>query len=379
MRLGCATLRKMPRPVLLLSLMLDQGGSERQLTEMALALDRNRYQPHVGTFRAWGMRAEELRAAGVPVLDLAVRSFRSMGALRAAWMLRGYIRKQGIELVHAFDAPLTVFSTPVTRYLTRAAMVSSQRGHRALTPEFRRLLRFTDSRVDAIVVNCDYLKRHLTEDEAVAERRIEVCFNGVNLARFPATVPQRPAALAGARTVIGTLCALRPEKGLLILLEAFARLDPQKQGLKLAVVGSGLQRETLIQCAHQLGIAGECIFEPATADIAPWLKAMDIFVMPSYEEAFSNALMEAMACRCAVVATNVGGNPELVDASRGLLVPPGEPDAMAGALQQLVADTTMREQVADAGNRFVRENLARERAASRLADIYDRVLSNRRR
>lgn len=175
---------KSPHPVLLLARELHGGGSERQLAEIALGLDRSRFEPYAGTFRPTGLRADQLRAEGVPVIHFPVKSFRSRGALTGAWNLARFIRGHGIRLVHAFDAPLAVFSTPVTRYLTRAAMLTSQRGDRALTPEYRRLLRWTDRRVDGIVVNCEYLKRHLIEDEGVRESLVQVCRNGIDLERF---------------------------------------------------------------------------------------------------------------------------------------------------------------------------------------------------
>src|SRR5579871_6556994 len=157
---------------------LHGGGSERQLAEIALGLDRSRFTPYAGTFHLSGLRADQLRAAGVPVIHFPVTSFRSFGALAGAWNLASFIRAQKIRLVHAFDAPLAVFATPVVRYLTRAAMLTSQRGNRDLTPEYRRLLGWTDRRADAIVVNCDYLKRHLIDDERVRESVVHVCRNG---------------------------------------------------------------------------------------------------------------------------------------------------------------------------------------------------------
>ena len=136
----------------------------------------------------------------------------------------------------ALLAAAGVFAAPVVRFLTPAVMVSSQRGNRSLAPEYRRLLRISDRMVDAVVVNCEYLRRHLIADEHVPPRLIEVCRNGIGLARLghePA-----PQALAGARGVIGTLCALRPEKGLSTLLEAFANLRPRERDLRLAIVAS---------------------------------------------------------------------------------------------------------------------------------------------
>jgi hypothetical protein len=110
-----------------MSLELEAGGSQRQLTEIALGLDRARFDPYVGTFRAKGLREDQLRAAGVPIIHFPVYSFRSLGAIEGAWRLARFIRSRNIRLVHTFDAPLTVFATPVVRYLTSAVMLSSQR------------------------------------------------------------------------------------------------------------------------------------------------------------------------------------------------------------------------------------------------------------
>src|SRR5580700_6208209 len=126
----------MRHPVLLMARELHQGGSERQMAETALGLDRNRFEPHVGSFRPQGIRGDQLRAAGVPIIHLPVYSFRSPAAVSGLWQLARYIRRHKIRLVHTFDAPLTVYATPAVRYLTPAKMLSSQRGHRNLTPEF---------------------------------------------------------------------------------------------------------------------------------------------------------------------------------------------------------------------------------------------------
>jgi glycosyltransferase involved in cell wall biosynthesis len=370
----------MPRRVLLLSLQLDQGGSERQLAEMAIGLDRGRYAPHVGTFRPQGMRADDLHNAGVPLLHFPVPSFRSLASLKAAWRLAQFVRQNKIDLVHAFDAPLTSFATGPLRLLTRAAVVGSQRNHRALTPEYRRILRLTDRLVHRIVVNCEYVRRHLIDDEGVPPALIKVCYNGLDLARFPdQPVPARPEVLQGARRVVGTLCRLRPEKDLTTLLSAFAGLEPARNNLRLAFVGSGTEREVLERQAADLRITEQCVFEPATANIGPWLRHMDVFVMPSRDEAFSNSIMEAMACGCAVVASNVGGNPELVTHEQtGLLFRAGDVGGLRNALTRLIGDDAQRATLARNGQTFVRDNLSRRRAADRLADIYDDVLANRR-
>ena len=351
------------------------GGSERQLTEIALGLDPARFEPHVGTFRPRGLRGDQLLAAGIPVVQFPVYSFRSWAALAGVWQLRNYIHRHGIRIVHTFDAPLTTYAMPVTRYLTRAAAVSSQRGHRGLTPEYRRLLRWTDHMVRGIVVNCQYLKDHLVSDEGVPDRLIHVCYNGIDLAQFRRGTSPRPAVLPPDSFVIGVICALRPEKGLNTLVEAFAMVRSLKPCMKLVVAGSGPVLPALQRQAEAAGISADCIWEPATSEVARWLSAFDIFVLPSLNEAFSNSLMEAMACGCAVAASSAGGNPELVShGERGLLFEPGNAVALADALRQLIEDDAFRRKMASAGESFLREGFSRTASATRMGEIYEELL-----
>lgn len=364
-------------PVLLMVRELNLGGSERQMTEIALSLDRTRFEPHVGTFRPNGLRGDQLRAAGVPVVHFPVYSFRSISALAGAWNLVRYIRSHNVQLVHSFDAPLTTYAMPVTKYFTTAKAVSSQRGHRDLTPELRKFLRWTDHLVDGVVVNCQYLRRHLIDDERVPERLIHVCYNGIDLEQFYWAPAPRPASLPEDALVIGVVCALRPEKGLVTLLDAFARVRPLHKEMKLAIVGSGPTLVQLQDHAKKIGIFGHCVWESATPNVPAWLRTFDIFVLPALSEALSNSLMEAMACRCPVVASNVGGIPELVThGERGLLFEPKNVEALAEALRRLVEDAALRRSLSDAGERFIRNGFSRKASADRMAEIYEALLAS---
>jgi glycosyltransferase involved in cell wall biosynthesis len=367
-----------PVPVLLLAQELTQGGSERQLTEIAKALDRSRFAPHVGVFRPGGIRVDELRAAGVPVACFSMRSFASPQVMRAAVAMGRYTREHGIRLVHSFDTPANVFAVPVARAFGVPAVISSQRAFRELAPlPYRHLLRLTDQIADAIVVNCRALERHLITDEKVAAARIRLCYNGIDTERFSPHPGPRPEALEGASLVAGAVCALRPEKGLPTLLTAFAEARRRQPEMRLAVVGSGPVLPELLALRDRLDLAGSCIFAPTTADAAGWLRAMDIFVLPSLSEAFSNSLMEAMACGCAAVASEVGGNPELVaHGERGLLFRPRDARQLAAHLVFLAEHAEERRRLAGAGSRFVRQNFSLARAAERMAEIYTGLLQD---
>ena len=361
----------MKHRVLLMSLALDQGGTERQLTEIALGLDRTRFEPYVGSFRAYGLRADQLREAGVPVIEFPIQSFRSPAALGGIWRMMRFIRGHKISLVHAFDGPLVLYATPVTHYLTTAVMLSSQRAHRGLAPDYHKLLRWTDRLVDGIVVNCQYMKTHLTREESVPERLIRICHNGIDLSQFHPAPALRHASLPGDTFVIGVVCVLRPEKGLDILIDAFAMVRPLRPRMKLVFVGSGSELPELQRRAQEAGVFQDCVWQPATPDVAGLLRNFDIFALPSRSEALSNSLMEAMACGCPAVASNVGGNPELIEHGvRGLLFEPEKPEALAEALRCLIESPEFRRTLARNAEQFIREEFSAEISAARMGQIY---------
>lgn len=364
-----------PHPVLLMARHLDQGGSERQLAEIAKALDRSRFEAHVGAFRPGGLRWRELESAGVPLVHFPVPS---LGSVKGAIEIGRYIHRHGIELVHAFDTPTNLYGVPAARLAGAGVVLSSQRADRELTPRrFRRWLRFTDRLADGIVVNCDFIRRRLVDDEHVPAARIHLCYNGIDLDSFHAVRNgSPPAALRKGSLVVGVVCALRPEKNLETLLEAFADMCPGRPGVKLAVVGSGPCLPDLQTRASELGILEDCIFEPGTSHVACWLRGMDIFVLPSLTEALSNSLMEAMACGCCVVASRVGGNPELVtDGETGVLFERRDRAGLARALARLVDQPSWRAALASNAACFIREKFRLEASARRMEEIYTTLLA----
>jgi L-malate glycosyltransferase len=363
--------------VLLLARELDLGGSERQLCEMARALDRERFAVHVGCFRQGGIRAREIEAAGLPVVQFPLRSFRSPSDL---WLsvrtLRRYVRRHEIRVVHAFDPPTNMFLGIAARFLGRARALTSQRSFRQLrTPVHRICLRLSDRVADGVVVNCEAIHKHLAFDEQVPTQRIHLCHNGLDSRRFQRGPVMRSNRLAPDALVIGTVCGLRPEKDLSTLLRAFATCQLSHPNLFLVVVGDGPLRADLESEAQALGVASRCLFQPTTADVVPWLSQIDIFVLPSVSEALSNALMEAMACECACVASRIGGNPELVQHGQtGLLFETGDAASLVEHLRMLIDDSRLRRRLGRRAAESIRAKFSLETAATRLGAIYEVVM-----
>jgi len=341
------------------------------MAELARALDKSEFEVHVGCFRDDGFRAQELRQAGIPILALPVRSFLAFNALEGAWQMRQYIRRHGIQLVHTFDLPLTLFGVPVARASGVPVVLSSQRANRSLQPRYHRLARFTDRLAHGIVVNCEAMRVHMIEDEGAPPERVHMCLNWIDLQHYRPLPPLRPPPLADASLVIGVVCALRPEKGLLTLIDAFAQVRDAAPGLQLLIVGDGPMLPALQERAREHGLGTQCVFQPAVADVREWLREIDIFVLPSLSEALSNSLLEAMASGCAAVASRVGGNPELVlDGKTGLLFMPDDADDLARRLRSLIGAESLRNRLSESALSFVQENFNKDASVRRIQELY---------
>jgi glycosyltransferase involved in cell wall biosynthesis len=362
-------------PILLLSRELDAGGIERDVTQIALHIDRARFAPHVASYRAAGMRREELQAAGVPLLHLPVTSLKSPSALSAALHLSRYIRAHGIELVHAYDSS-AVFAAPLAHALRVPAVLASTLGHRSLLDaRTRRMVRWTDGMVDAVVVNCEAMRRHMIDEEGMAGERVELCYNGVDTAAFQPRAAHSSERSSDGTFVIGAVCVLRPEKSMDLLQEAFARARGARPGMKLRIVGSGPELANLLANSRRLGIEQDCEFVPATRDVVRALRGFDLYVSSSRSEAFSNTILEAMAAGCCVAGSRVGGTPELLgDGECGVLFEPGDAAGLAAKICDLAANEPLRRALGRRAREFAAKTFSIGIAARRMADIYETIL-----
>jgi glycosyltransferase involved in cell wall biosynthesis len=293
--------------------------------------------------------------------------------------MRQWLRENKIQMLHTFDAPSNAFGIPVARLAGIPVALASQRSYRSLlkhpVPGGNRV---TDALMHGIVVNCKAIRDHLMEDEGVAEKHIHLCYNGIDLDRFQPKEEPKPEMVRDAEVVIGTLCALRPEKGLETLVEGFARMRGRERA-KLLVVGGGTMRERMEAQAAELSIAQQVVFAGEQRDVPPWMRAIDIFVLPSLSEALSNSLMEAMACGCCAVASRVGGNPELVvPGETGALFEARDAAGLAEILTRLASDEQERKRLARAGCEFLHANFSLAASVARMSSIYDEILSGRR-
>jgi glycosyltransferase involved in cell wall biosynthesis len=291
-------------------------------------------------------------------------------------MLRRYVRDHGIQLVHAFDAPMDTVAIPVAWAARVPVLVKSHLWYRRALPRSQQLCgSATDHLVDAIIVNSRAVQRELVENHGVSEQRTYLCYNGVDTIAFH---PEgRPKQSENAKLTIGAVCALRPEKRLDVLFRAFARARTAGLNARLVIVGSGPIAESLEALRRELGIEDSSELHATTSDVARWMRQIDIFVLSSDTESFPNALLEAMACGCCVVASSVGGVPELVrNGENGLLFEPGSTDQLTHILTALAADVDRRRALGTAAARTARAEFSVERNVASVERVYESLLSS---
>jgi glycosyltransferase involved in cell wall biosynthesis len=362
-------------PVLMMVSELDAGGIERDVARAAMSLDRRIFEPHVAAFYPFGMRYNELRAAGIPILDLPVRSLKSPETLKFAIELRRYLKNKAIQVFHAWDSSAILFGIPVAKLSGTPILVSSVLGHRSLrSRRTLALVRAIDPLSDAVVTNCQFLASHLIKDEKLAASKVHVCHNLVDTQVFTPTIESNDTDRT--TTTIGTVACLRPVKNIEMLMCAFARLRDTHRAIRLLIVGSGPCYPALEALRTRLSLKDSCRFVPSTPNVVDWLHSIDVFVSTSRLEGMSNALLEAMACACAIVATDVGGTPELLGSNeRGLLCRSEDVADLVEKIETLLQHPSMRTELAARAAQFVREKMTLQQSVCCIASLYQRLLA----
>lgn len=359
----------------------DTQGTQKQLLETIRRLDRGLWEPHlVCLWESPWMRTAELPC---PVHVLGHAGFLKPGFPGVLRRLRRLWRELDADLVHVFfDESVFVAWLAAGPFSRRPVMVSSRRDMglgAANQPWYHRLfpllLPVANRRFAGILANAEMVRRHAARRERTPAGKFVVIRNGVEL---PPPPPPRPSSRpGGVRAAI--VASLTPVKRHDLLLEAWASMpSPVRAGARLHVIGDGPLREALAKRAGDLGIAGEVVFEGAVTDVAARLAEVDLSVLCSDREGLSNAILEAMAAGLPVVATDVGGNAELVGPDTGVLVPAGDAPGLSAALATLLGDGDRRQRLGARARERVAAEFAWDSAMAALTGWYGDLLRDAR-
>ena len=337
----------------------------RIVCALASGLDPSRYRVHAWFLAGDGPWVGALERAGAPtgVLDWRRGAHDPVGAWR--FWLR--LRRLRIDIVHVHFGGRSVF------YLARAATGAKIILHlhsRILEPEGLSLAAFSTRGLDAVVAASQAVASRVVDGHA------QVIYAGVE----PSS-PGLPARSIGPHPeiVLGTAGRLIPLKGIEYLLRAAAALQGEFPGIQVEIAGTGPCRDRLERMVIQLALVGKVRFLGWVDDLNSAFRRWDIFVMPSLEEGFPIAALDAMAAGLPVVASSVGGIPELVvDGETGGLVPPSDVDALVATLRPLLRDAGRRLSMGVAARARVQEHFSVKYMTENFARLYDQLLGNTR-
>ena len=358
-------------PVLLMGDTLNFGGTEGQFVEVACGLDRTRWDLDVACIRAEGPLRTKLETAGVQAWSCGRGSFKSPRLLGAIRALSSRLRARKVQIVHSFDFYSNVLGVPAARMAGVPVVIASQRDLGNLRPPLQqRLQRAMLSLATHVLVNSRAIADRLAGSRAARSGHLSVIHNGVDLSRFgppPASVRREPGI------TVTVLANLRPEKGILQIVEAAAAVRQASPETRVDIWGEGPLRGEAEARIRSLGLS-ECVrLRGSTRTPEDVLRRSDIFVLPSLSEASSNVLLEAMATGLPVVATRIGGTPALVG-DAAVLVPPGDPAALAAALLDLAGNPALATRLGAAARSRALAEFGMDRMLERVDTLYRGLL-----
>lgn len=353
------------------------GGTELNAARTAERLARDYgVSVDVVLLGADGPMRDRYEAAGITIHPFAIPNLYGPAAIREGIRFARFLRERRIDVVHCHDMYSNVFGTLWGRAAGVRRIIASRRWWASLPQAKLRVAnRIAYRLAHAVLANSEAVGRSLVESDGVRASRIGIVTNFLEPAAFAFPGDAVRAAgraelgLAPGDRVIGIVARLDPVKDHATLLRAFATLE--HDALRLLLIGDGPCRTSLEQLARELGCAGRVCFA-GTRPNRPNLHFLsDIAVLSSRSEGFPNSLAEAMAAARPVVATDVGGVADaVVEGETGLLVPAGDPAALAAALKALLDDPPLARRLGLAGKERASARFGEAAVLRSLLDFY---------
>ena len=377
---GCSGILHVIRPAV--------GGMKRHLVSLA-AYTASRGLPVAVACPAKGTIRAEVEDTGIKTFPLGLHGqVTPLYDWLAVMQLTSHLRRGGYSLVHAHGTKAALIARPAA--LLAGTMAVFYTVHNSIyfggLPDWQQQAMAASERLlarktDRIIAVSEDLRRELIDRTGINPGLVITIPNGIEVpARMPSgsTVQfRRRLNLPPLGRLVGTVARLAPQKGLADFLNAAAILCPNTS-TSFVVAGDGPLREILENQKHNLGLANRVFFLGHLEDVPSLLRALDIFVLPSLTEGFPLSLLEAMAAGLPVVATRVGGVPEIVSHGvTGLLVPPGSPDVLAGAIQELLENHDLAAAMGQAGRYRVAHSFSLDAMVDRTLEQYQQVLAGK--
>jgi sugar transferase (PEP-CTERM/EpsH1 system associated) len=364
---------------------LKTGGVENGLVNLINHMPAERYRHAIVCLTDYSDFRLRIRRADVECYALHKPPGKVPGFYVKVWRL---LRRLRPHIVHTRN--LTALATQVPAMLAGArGRIHGEHGRDMVdldgsNVKYQRVRRLIRPFVHQYIALSRDLERYLVDRIGVAPQRLTQIYNGVDTELFHPASPRRgslPAPeLAGSDTVVvGTVGRMEAVKDQVTLVRAFVRLlgfrSDLRDRLRLVIIGDGALRAPSLYLLKQAGALDLAWLPGERADIPELMRCLDVFVLPSLAEGISNTILEAMATGLPIVATRVGGNPELVEEGRtALLVPANDPQAMAAAIASYADDAAKRAQHGAAARASAEARFSLDSMVTAYMGVYDRVL-----
>jgi glycosyltransferase involved in cell wall biosynthesis len=358
---------------------LNVGGTETQMAKAALCLHRAGHRVTVACLRQEGPLLELLEGGGIPVVEFRKRkTLISLNGFYQLLRLAFFLLWHDFQVLHAHDLWANLLAVPAARLAGTPVVISSRRYLADLdwyTPRRSKIMRLIYRLSTHVLANSKEIRRLLLERDGLPREKIHVIHNAVDCDQFVHAQQNKNKLFPGLNETAKLIAVVAnmhsSAKGHERLIAAARIVCRQAPQAAFLLIGDGQERPRLEQEAEAAGLKKNLLFLGQRQDIPELLACCDLSVVPSESEGLPNALLEAMAAGLPVVATQVGGIPEVVETGvTGLLVPSGDPDALANAILLVLQDSTLATRLARAGQARMRTHFSFERLTAELEDLY---------
>ncbi|MBN2559529.1 MAG: glycosyltransferase [Phycisphaerae bacterium] len=337
---------------------LIRGGTEGQCARVAMEMVRLGHDHRVAVFRREGFFLEQVESLCGPVYEIGIQHMVSLDTLLRLQRLQRFQRLERFDVIHTWDMDACIFG-PVAARWAGLPFIVSRRNLADVMPAYKRRLIARSSRgASAVVVNAEAIRARLIE-EGVPGERITKIENMIDVAEFDRLAAGRPEGDLPDGRIVGMVARLEPEKDVATFLRAAAIVLSRSKDALFIIVGEGAERARLELLAQSLGIGARVFFLGERADVPQLIRRFEVGVLvPNANEGLSNSILEYMAGGIPVVATDCGGNRELVEGSgAGVVVRVGDAQAVADGITRFLEHPSDAAAAGKAGRaKVLREN-----------------------
>ena len=349
------------------------GGTERHVLRVLQRVDRRHVHPHAAALSAGGIWFDRVADLGVPFFEIGLEA-RPVDPryLPRILGLRRFAREHGIRIVHAYGWEMQMLACWLKILCPDLVLVGTRRTVAALERDLHLLAyRATHRLFDRIVAVSESARASAIEAEGLSPDRICTIPNGIEVDGLP----QRRASTSGLLR-IGTVANVKRRKGYFWAVEGLAELERRGVPFEYHVIGRPDTGDDLERRARELGIADRLRFHGEVAEPASLVADLDVFLMPTYQEGMSNAVLEAMAMGLPVVATRVTGNVDVIqDGVDGRLIEPEDRAGLAAVLEWIANDRASAEALGQAARQRVLREFTLDRMLDRMARLYGELVA----